>query len=658
MPENLVQLINIRLPEWLRPLRLLALPGILCLPATAWAQLPPRATSPDSVQVLPGVRVEGVRPGRFAVGSRVTALDSVALARTGATLAEALAANTTLYLKEYGPGQLAAITLRGTSAQHTAVLWNGFNVMLPTLGQNDFALLPLSGVSEVQVQHGPAGGTYGSGAIGGTVLLSAPAVWGAGPQARVQADAGSYGLRTGSAEARFSNQRVAVRTATSYRRATNDFPYEVREITGLVRYRQPNAAQRQWSFAQDAALRVGTQGEIQASVWLTQADRQIQPAINSANTHARQHDVSRRLLLGYRHVAARQESGVRVAWFEDVLDYRNDALESKSRVRTTQAQADHTLNFGTKASVRAGLEAQHFSVAPGLYRGAVAENRFAGYALLRYDPRPALRLSLNLRQAVLPGRQVPLTPTLGAEWQAVSSPQQQLTLKASTSRSYRAPTLNERYWPQGGNPDLRPESGYGYEAGLQHSRTLSPALNLKTELTAFQQLVDNWVEWRSDPRTSFVTPTNLRQVRARGLEASGSLHWQWGRYRLSTQLSYAFTQSEKTRGNPDDLLPTGQQLAYVPLHTAALTSTHDWRRWQLSTALRFTGTRAVYAGPQALPAYALLNATLGCTVRLQPAYSLAVVGQGFNLTNTTYQAYEARAMPPAWGSLGVRLQWR
>jgi iron complex outermembrane receptor protein len=650
----LVQLINIRLAARRRLLPFVLLCWGLARPALA-QHAPPHAL--DSVQALPAVRVQGIPPGRFAVGSRTTALDSAALARTGGTLAEALAAHTTLYLKEYGPGQLASITLRGTSAQHTAVLWNGFNVMLPTLGQNDFALLPLSGVSEVQVQHGPAGGTYGTGAIGGTVLLSAPAIWGAGAHARAQLDAGSYGLRAGSAENRFSNQRVALRTAISYRTATNDFPYEVREISGLVRYRQPNAAQRQWSFAQDATLRVGTQGEVQAALWLTQADRQIQPAINSANNHARQHDASRRLLLGYRHVAARHESGVRVAWFDDVLDYRNDGLESNSRVRTTQAQADHSRNFGTKASLRAGVEAQHFAVAPGLYRGAVAENRFAGYALLRYDPRPALHLSLNLRQAVLPGRQVPLTPTLGAEWLALSSPQHQLTLKASTSRSYRAPTLNERYWPQGGKPDLRPESGYGYEAGLQHSSQLASALRLKTELTVFQQLVDDWVEWRSDPRTSFVSPSNLRQVRARGLEASGGLHWQRGRYRLSSQLSYAFTQSEKTRGNPDDLLPTGRQLAYVPLHTAAFTSTHNWRRWQLTSALRFTGARTVYAGPQALPAYAVLNATLGYTVRLNPAYSLTLAGQGFNLTNTTYQAYEARAMPPAWGSLGVRLQW-
>ncbi len=106
---------------------------------------------------------------------------------------------------------------------------------------------------------------------------------------------------------------------------------------------------RQWSLSQDATLRLGERGELMAAIWLTDADRQLQPAIGSGNNHARERDQSRRLLAGYRHVASgRHESVVRVAWFEDVIDYRNDDLTSNSRVRTTQAQAEHTVTFNSK----------------------------------------------------------------------------------------------------------------------------------------------------------------------------------------------------------------------------------------------------------------------------------------------------------------------
>ncbi|UOQ78534.1 Plug domain-containing protein [Hymenobacter sp. 5516J-16] len=133
-------------------------------PLAAQSALPPDTAR---TQRLPTVRVAGVRPDRFAVGSRRLTLDSLALAnyRTS-TLAEVLSARTALYLKNYGPGQLASITMRGTSARHTAVLWNGFNINLPSLGEADFALLPTAGATQVDIQPGPASATYGNGAVG------------------------------------------------------------------------------------------------------------------------------------------------------------------------------------------------------------------------------------------------------------------------------------------------------------------------------------------------------------------------------------------------------------------------------------------------------------------------------------------------------------
>ncbi|GAB3304751.1 TonB-dependent receptor [Hymenobacter tenuis] len=613
------------------------------------------------IQQLPTVRVAGIRPERFAVGSRRIALDSLALAtyQTG-TLADVLSARTALYLRNYGPGQLASITMRGTSARHTAVLWNGFNINLPSLGEADLALFPASATTRVDIQPGPASATYGSGAIGGTLLLSAPVRWGAGWHGSVQSDLGSFGLRAGTVEAGFSNQKLALRTSLLYREAENNFPYFTTEAIGRVRRRQENAAFRQFSFTQDLALRLGQRGELTAAVWLTDADRQIQPGIGTNNTHAQERDQSRRLLAGYRRVGTTHEWAGRVAWFEDIINYRDDVSGlSESRVRTTQAQAEHTWRLAPNASVRAGAEAQHFAAQVDGYGTAPrTENRFSGFALLRYDPRPRVQLSLNLRQAVLPGRQPPLTPTLGAEWLALQTTSHAISLKGNASRSYRAPTLNERYWRPGGNPNLLPEQGLGYEGGLVHVLTLAPAhLRLQTELTGYHQLVDNWVQWT--PGVSYWSPRNLRQVRAQGLEASTQLEWQPNTYHLTARASYGFTSSRKTKGTPDDADPTGRQLPFVPMHTAAFSTDHQWHQWQLSTTLTFTGKRFTDASAtEFMPSYLLLNAAVGRTLVLQPNWKLLVLAQGYNLTNQDYQSYQNRAMPPRSGALSLRLLWR
>lgn len=698
--ENLIQL---RLNSLLRR----ALAGVLlALPAAGGARAqvsagPAGRPAPvDSARLsrhphrLGEVRVRAVGPERFAVGSTRTELDSAVLAQyRGSSLAEVLQARTPLALKYYGPGQLATIALRGTSAQHTAVLWNGLNIMLPTLGQTDFALLPVGASTRVSIQPGPAAALYGSGAVGGAILLDAAPDWRLGPRGSVQLDVGSFGLLGGNVEARTASAAVAVRVAASYREAQNNYSYVVPEARGPVRYTLQNAALRhQWSFSPDLAWRVGRAGELTAAAWLTDTDREIQSGTGIVGGQARERDQSRRLTLGYRHVVARGQWSGRAAWFEDILNYRDGGVPSNSRVRTTQAQAEHTAALGARGSLRLGAEAQHFAALVDGYGAApVSENRAAAFALLRYDPRPALRLSANLRQAALPAGLAPLTPTVGLEWDLLHpvataalpdsemaapvdaaavpifdnqivtlSPfhpfTHSLTLKASAARSYRAPTLNERYWRPGGNLGLRPESGFGYEAGLRHRLAGPQGTILETELTAFRQEVDDWVQWLPSTSTGIWSPRNLRRVRSQGLEISTALHLCRGHYTGSAQLAYHLTDTRKTQGAPDDPDPMGVQLAFVPRHQASFSTDHRWRGWLASSTLVLTSFRYTNAsGDVFLPGTALLGATLGRTLPGPAGTRLLLLAQANNLLGQAYESYPGRPAAPrsVGGSLRV-----
>ena len=619
---------------------------------------------------LPEARVRAVRPERFAVGSRRLVLDSTALAQyRGAALSELLEARTPLYIKNYGPGQLASISLRGTAARHTAVLWQGFNINIPSLGEADFAILPVGAPTSIAVQPGPAAALYGSGAIGGVVLLGADTDWRAGWRGSLQADAGSFGLRGGSLAAHGATARVAVRTTASWRTAQNDYPYTVQEVRGPVQRTLPNAVlHHQWSLSQDVALRLGTAGELLATAWLTDTDRDIQPSVFAAPTQTRELDQSRRLLLSYRHLASAQRQWVvRGAWFEDILDYSDNGAVSRSRMRTTQAQAEHTAALGPRGSLRVGAEAQHFAaLIDGYGPTEVTENRAAAFALLRYDPRPGLRLSANVREALLPGGAAPLTPTLGLEWDWLgghrASPTDSagpvLTLRASASRSYRAPTLNERYWQPGGNPNLLPETGWGYEAGLVHRRALGPLASLQAEATGFHQLVDDWVQWMPDARGIW-SPRNLRQVRSQGLETAAAYALRYRRYRLQARAAYSLTHTTKVQGAPADYDPLGVQLMYVPRNQASFTTDQQWRGWLLSTQASATGLRYTDAsGTASLPAYAVLGATAGHTWHLPASLDLTATVRGTNLLNQAYYGYPGRPAPPRAWLASLRLDWR
>ncbi|WP_223652945.1 TonB-dependent receptor plug domain-containing protein [Hymenobacter psoromatis] len=664
-----------------------ALAALLAAGPAAHAQTTPGRPTPPArpdtlttrAHRLPEARVRAVRPSRFAVGTTRWTVDSLALSqyRSG-TVADVLQARTPAYIKNYGPGQLASISLRGTAARHTAVLWNGFNINLPTLGEADFNLLPLNGLREVVVQPGPAAALYGNGAIGGTVLLDTQADFHPTPlRATAQADAGAWGLRAGSATAQAAGGRAAFRAAASYRQADNNYPYLNPEITGLVRrYAQNAALLHQWSLSQDLTLRLGPAGELTAGTWLTDADREIQLAAGAANDHARERDQSRRLLLGYRQVLRHGgQWAVRAAWFDDVLNYASDQVaRSNSDVKTNQVQAEYTRPLGQRGTLRLGAEAQHFAALADGYGGTISENRSAAFALLRFDPRPTLHLTANLRQALLPAGFAPLTPTLGAEWTIfsqekfspdsiphllTSSPTHLLTAKANLARTYRAPTLNERYYRPGGNPNLRPENGWGGEAGLSYQRPLSRVATLTSELTAYSQTVNEWVQWLPDARGIY-SPRNLRQVRSQGLEAAVGLRASRGRYAAHGRASYAFTSTQKTQGAADDPDPTGRQLAFVPLHQVALTLDQTLGPWQLGTTLGRTGL--VYAdnsGTGYLPAFWPLAATAGYTLRRAGGpLAFTVLVQGSNLLNLSYYTYSARPAPPRALLASLRVGWR
>ena len=79
-----------------------------------------------------------------SAGYKTLSLDSVALgAHAAGSLAELLTASTPIFVKSYGQGSLATTSIRGASAAHTQVIWNGININSLMPGQADFSAVPV-----------------------------------------------------------------------------------------------------------------------------------------------------------------------------------------------------------------------------------------------------------------------------------------------------------------------------------------------------------------------------------------------------------------------------------------------------------------------------------------------------------------------------------
>ena len=121
---------------------------------------------------IEAVEVKGFLPRGTTQGAITQSWSTTNLEKLPATnLAELLAQEAGVYIKSYGLGSLATSSVRGGSAGHTLVLWNGIPIQSPMLGLLDLSLLPISFSESISLQKGGNGANWGSGAIGGTISL-------------------------------------------------------------------------------------------------------------------------------------------------------------------------------------------------------------------------------------------------------------------------------------------------------------------------------------------------------------------------------------------------------------------------------------------------------------------------------------------------------
>ena len=117
------------------------------------------------------------------IGVQRTELDTLVLRENiTASLADALATGSTIFIKSYGRATLATASFRGTAPSHTQVTWNDMKVNSPMLGQVDFSLIPAYFIDDATIYHGASSVGVTGGGLGGAVTLAtkAPAEQGLG----------------------------------------------------------------------------------------------------------------------------------------------------------------------------------------------------------------------------------------------------------------------------------------------------------------------------------------------------------------------------------------------------------------------------------------------------------------------------------------------
>jgi len=160
-----------------------------------------------------------------SIGQPIISISKTELANYRPQLTEVLQFETSIYFKENGFGMVSSASFRGTTAQQTAVVWNGININSQFLGQTDFNLINTQNISEVLVRPGGGSSQFGTGAIGGVVYLNNQLAVNKKNTYQISASYGSFNTKNISTNHDISGKKTDLQIGLSYLDSDNDYKY-------------------------------------------------------------------------------------------------------------------------------------------------------------------------------------------------------------------------------------------------------------------------------------------------------------------------------------------------------------------------------------------------------------------------------------------------
>lgn len=660
--------------------------SLLLLAGAAAALLHPAAAQ-QAARSLREVVVTAKRPMK-EIGVQKTTFDSLALKENIAlSMADVLSFNSSIFVKSYGRATLSTVAFRGTSASHTQVTWNGMRINNPMLGMTDFSAIPSYFIDQAALLHGTSSVNETGGGLGGLVRLGTTPEVAEGFNMQYVQGIGSFSTFDEFLRLTYGTEHWHVSTRAVYSSSPNDYTYINRDKKiniyddehNIVGQYYPKERNRSGAFKdlhllQEVYYDTNRGDRFGINAWYIHSNREL-PMLttdygDATDFENRQREHTFRGVLSWDHSRADWRMGLKGGYINTWMayDYRReitagnwaDMTRSRSRVNTVYGQAEGSFAPTHRWYFTANLSAhQHFvrsldkniilqdgdKAIVGYDRGRI---ELSGSASAKWQPVDRLGLSVVVREELCGTRWTPVIPAFFVD--GIISPAGNVMLKASVSRNYRFPTLNDLYFLPGGNPDLRNEHGISYDAGASFAVGKKDVYSLDGNVTWFDSYINDWIIWLPTTK-GFFSPRNVKKVHAYGVELKANLGLQPARnWILDLSGSYSWTPSinRGEKMSPADK-SVGKQLPYVPRHSASITGRLSWRTWSFLYkwcyySERFTMSSNDYTLSGHLPPYFMSNVTLEKSLSFRPAdlqLKLAVN----NLFNEQYLSVLSRPMP-------------
>lgn len=546
-------------------------------------------------------------------------VDSLVLEnKSTSTLSELLIQHSPVFIKTYGPGGVSTASFRGTTASHTLVLWNGFQLNAPTLGQVDFSTIPVFLADDIDLKWG-SGTSNNSGGLGGAVSIGNQTGFGKGLILDLKQTYGSFNTLGSFVTAGYCGNRASFRVKAYRNSSDNDFEYYNHVVLPPRMMRQRNADFVDYGVMPEMSL-LFKHGVLSASSWNQWNNRNLPQAMPNIlkGTEEWTKDNFSRNFLSYKLFWDSGSAQLKSAVFVENQRYfllthaSNDSvvtqINSDNKALILHQIADMEQQLSAAWKLKAKLQWDRERVNSNNYQDTKHRDMVSAYAAIEGNPVENADLSLTARYDIVDGKSMGLFPTATFSYHF----QKGFGLTMGYSHNYRNPSLNDLYWYPGGNPDLLPENGRTVDVAFSYNRKKG-GWKVDFRTGAYASKVRNWIQW-VPTSYRFWVPQNVAMVFARGIENHVDLNYAKGDWKASLSGNYVFTFTTDESENAQQYGILGKQLIYIPRHHGNLFADIRWTTWDLSYTMEVTGCRNTsYANSTLfdLPSYVLHHLSLG-----------------------------------------------
>jgi vitamin B12 transporter len=549
-------------------------------------------------------------------------------------------------------GNTTSVFIRGSESDHVLVLIDGVEANSTTLGAFNFAHLTTENVERIEVLRGAGGTLYGSQAIGGVINIITKK--GQGPlEAGLSLEGGNGStnrqaltLRGGAGQLGYSFS--AARMSSQGFHSVND-DYRNLAASGRLDYQ----------VTEDASLK-GIFHFVKTDLGLFNNNNfasQPDPNAREAGTqYLGKLEWEQKILKNwdYRISGSMFKEHIKDSDDVDSCTFFGFPCDSRTRDRfrpqidTGEFQTDYRFEDWSTTTFGVEYKRRSASTSGGIDKAI----RNLGYYLQEQFQ------FLDRRLIMIPGIRLDDNQSFGTAWTPTFSAaylfrETGTRLKASYAKGFKAPTLNDLFFPPGfgcpafGNPNLGPEKSWELDAGVEQDIVQD---RVKVGATYFHREVKDLIEGRPIPGDPFgcFRAENVGSARFDGVELTLSIKLLDS---LTVNANYTYLDWDTAHG----------KLPRRPRNRGNVNLNYFYDRWNVNLGANIVGRRDDFRaaspfGNITKAGYAIFDLASYYSLpwRVPAVKDLTLFGKIENLLNKKYEEPDGFRARPLNFLLGMR----